>query len=180
MAIVGLPLAGGGQVGARAGASFPHVRRVPKWVQASRFLDRSQYDVIDAFLTEHPEQAEELQRRLEAGNREVERAEAARAEVVGPIARRKEARGEYEVFASGQRLPDGDPRFGEVITYGYEPDPNDGPDRVRVIRIVRGDDPEFDRLTGVLEQARSARLRELQTFLANVRLRAQEGRWTSY
>lgn len=69
-----------------------------------------------------------------------------RSQITGRISKERQRAGRYELFKPEERLPDGDPRLGEFLAYGYERNPAGGRDLVRVIRILPGEDLEFDRV----------------------------------
>lgn len=62
------------------------------------------------------------------------------------IANARQAQGLFEDFQPEARLPDADERIGEYIDFGGAPNPRGGPDLVRIVRILPGESPEFDRL----------------------------------
>jgi hypothetical protein len=82
------------------------------------------------------------------------------------IAKGREGLGLFQEFQPDDRLPDADERIGEYIEFGYAPNPRGGPDLVRIVRILPGESPEFDRLRlaelAVRETRRAAMLELLR------------------
>lgn len=118
---------------------------IPGWIRQVGYDVGLKPELIMAAVSGKPELVDKLKRVQQELNEPIVEAIVARDKLVGQISLARQAEGRYEVFRHGQRLPDPDPRYGEYIATGYEPEPEGGPDRVRIIRILPGENAEFDR-----------------------------------
>jgi len=134
-------------------AAEPPIKKTdpPEWLKGIvRACQLSDSEV--AALVEEPDLLARVREEWNAQSKGYSEIVHRRSNATGRIGKERQAAGRYEVFQPGQRLPDNDPRTGEYITYGYEPNPAGGPDLVRVIRILPGEDAVFDRVRQEEEQ----------------------------